>query len=164
MNDYLSKSGFLRTSRNFPTEALQLSIELNRSYVDIAHNVNARVIGFFTVNRSTVTGENWYIEKNQKQQTLRQVYTFGPIAPGTELDIPHGIKNFDQFTRIYGTVVTTTPGDYRPLPYIDPGSLTTGMTVLVGIVATVPSIRIVLGATALPVSKGLVVLEWLALP
>lgn len=164
MNDFLSNSGYLRTAKSFPTEPHQLSVEINRSYVDIAHTVNNRIIGFFTVNRSTATGESWYIFKNQKQQTLRQVYTFGAIAPGTELDIPHGLTNFDQFTKIYGTVVTTTPGDYRPLPYIDPATLSTGMALLVGIVGGVPSIRIVLGATALPVSKGLVVLEWLANP
>ena len=76
------------------------------------------------------------------------------------MDIPHGILNFTQFTKIYGTAITTAP-DYRPLPYIDPGLITTGMALLVGTVAGKGAIRIVLGATAQPVVSGIVIFEWL---
>jgi len=164
VNNVINQTPYLRTSRNFPNEINQLTVEINRTYVDIANAVNQRTISLFPTNRPAVTGENFYFDKNLRQQTLRQLYTFGAIAPGTELDIPHGITKLDQFSRIYGTVVTSNTGDYRPLPYIDPITLTTGMALLVGIVAGVPSIRIVLGATALPVVKGLVVLEWLSEP
>jgi len=44
MNDVLSKSGFLRTTRTFPEDLHQLCVEVNRSYVDIAHNVNSQQI------------------------------------------------------------------------------------------------------------------------
>lgn len=156
---------FLRTTRNFPAEINQLVVQCNKSYVDIANYVNQRVIGLFPNRVSAVTGESWYLSQNQRQQTIRQVYTFGAIAAGTELDIPVGNINFTQFTRIYGTVITNAP-DYRPLPYLDPINLTTGMTLLVGTVAIagVPTlcIRIVLGATAQPVTSGIVVLEWLS--
>ncbi len=162
MINIANKTPYLRTSRNFPDNINLLAIEVNRTYVDVAAAVNQRTIGIFPTNRPAVTGESFYYDKNEKQQTLRQLYTFGAIASGTELDIPHGITNLNQFSKIYGTVVTNVAGDYRPLPYIDPGSLTTGMAVLVGIVAGVPSIRIILGTTAVPVVRGLVVLEWLS--
>jgi len=157
-----NQTPYLRTSRNFPHDLALLAVEVTRTYIDVASAVNQRTIGIFPTNRPAVTGESFYFDKNAKQQTLRQLYVFGAIAAGTELDIPHGITNLDQFSRIYGTVVTNIPGDYRPLPYIDPGLLTNGMTVLVGIVAGVPSIRIILGATAIPVVKGLIVLEWIS--
>lgn len=153
-------SPFLRTSRSFPKEVDQLSVEVNKSYLDIANCVNSRIISIFPTNRPIVTGESWYIKNNQKQQTFRQVYPFGAIAPGTELDIPHGITNFVQFTKIYGTVITNVP-DYRPLPYVDPITLTTSMTILVGTVAGIGQIRIVLGTTAPAVISGIAVLEWI---
>lgn len=151
---------FLRTSRNFPEDPHSLSLELSKSYIDIANSVNSRIIGIFPNNIPAITGESWYFS-NRRQQTLRKVYNFGSIAAGTELDIPVNIQNFTSFTRIYGTVITTAL-DYRPLPYIDPGVLTTGMALLVGPVAGVISIRIVLGATAVPISTGIVILEWLS--
>lgn len=153
---------YLRTSRQFPEDLKQLSIEVNKSYIDTATAVNNRTIGIFPTNRPAITGESWYFS-SQRQQTLRQIYPFGAIAAGTELDIPHGLDldNVVRFTRIYATVTTTTP-DYRPIPYIDPAVLTTGMTILVGPVAGVSCIRIVLGATAVPVTSGVAVLEWLS--
>jgi len=156
-----SRGNFLITSREFPEDTGRLTLELDKSYVDIANAVNARIIGQFPTTRPIVTGESWFLRQNQRQQTFRQVYTFGAIAPGTELDIPTGITSFTQFTRIYGSVITNSP-DWRPLPYIDPNTLAVGMALLVGTVAGKQQIRVVLGAAALPVTSGLVVLEWLS--
>lgn len=161
MNNNVSQSPYLRTSRQFPEDLKNLSIEVNRSYVDTANAVNNRTISIFPTNRSVVTGESWFLSSNQRQQTLRQVYSFGAIAAGAELDIPIGITNFVSFTRIYGTVITDII-DYRPLPYVDPTTLTTSMTILVGIVAGIQQIRIVLGATSPNVTSGIAVLEYLS--
>ena len=158
---------YLRTSRNFPQEAQPLAVEVNRSYIDIANKVNYRTIGIFPSNVPAITGESWFIN-NQRQQTLRQIYSFGSISPGTELDIPTNINpsNIVQFTRIYGTVITSGGAfgnpDYRPLPYIDPNALNVGMAILVGTISGQQQIRIVLGAAALQVSSGIAVLEWLS--
>jgi hypothetical protein len=133
---------------------------MNKTYIDIANAVNNRTISIFPANRSAITGESWFI-KNQRQQSFRQIYPFGAISAGSELDIPIDISNFTMFTRIYGTVITTTP-DYRPLPYTDPTTSTTGMALLVGPIMGILNIRIVLGATAQPVTSGNVVLEWLS--
>lgn len=152
----VNQVAYLKTSRVFPEESHQLSVEINKCYVDIANAVNARTIGIFPVNRPAITGESWFLT-GQRQQTLRQVYSFGAIPPGTNFTIPHGIKNIVQFTAIYGTCVTTTV-DYRPLPYIDPITLTTGVALLVN----TTDIRIVTGATAVPITQGVVILEWLS--
>jgi hypothetical protein len=154
---------YLPRQRNFPSNNPEgLALEIDKAYVDIAARVNVKTNGLFAVNYQVTTGEQWYLNgQPKKQQTLRRVYSFGAIAAGTELDIPIGITGYTQFTRIYGTVITTMP-DYRPLPYVDPITLTTGMGVLVGPVAGVQSIRIVVGATAPSVTSGLVVLEWLS--
>ncbi len=152
---------YLRTSRDFSNDPQRLSGELYKSYIDTALAVNSRTIGIFPTRRSVATGESWFIDNNNKQQTFRQVYRFGAIAPGTELDIPHGIRNFTEFTKIYGTVITNIP-DYRPLPYAEPNLVTNQMTILVGTIGGVDVIRIVLGATAVPVIQGLAILEWLS--
>lgn len=93
-----NQTSFLRTSREFPLESQPLSVELNKSYIDIAIAVNSRVIGIFPTNRAAITGESWFLT-NQKQQTLRQIYPF--TAAG---NIAHGINTATifGFTRIYG--------------------------------------------------------------
>jgi hypothetical protein len=160
MNNNLLQVPFLISSRDFPEDPKRLTAVLGRSYLDIANAVNNRTISVFPTSKPAQTGETWMLDQNNRFQTLRQVYSFGAIAAGANLDIPHGLTNLTQFTRIWGTVVTTAV-DYRPLPYIDPASLTTGMTILVGTVLGVPVIRIALGATAVPVTRGLAILEYL---
>lgn len=152
---------FLRTSNIFPrTNVGDLAFEMSKAFIDIANAVNNRTISIFTTNKQSETGESWYYFQNRRKQTLRKLYRFDAIAPGTELDIPIDIPSFTEFTRIWGTVVTDIP-DYRPLPYVDPVVLTTGMGLLVGPIAGVNNVRIILGATAQPVVRGFVVLEWL---
>jgi hypothetical protein len=166
-NTIFNQNAFLRTQVAFPTDMDELVLELDKGWVDTASAINNRIISLFATNKSVITGESWFIFQSRKQQTLRRVYTFGPIPPatdipaGTEVDIPINIPNFTQFTRIWGTVVTTAI-DWRPLPYVDPFLVTTGMALLVGPIAGINNIRIVLGATAQPVTSGLVVLEWLS--
>lgn len=152
-------SPFLRTSREFPEDIHQLSIETNKSYVDVASAVNARTIGLFPVNIPAVTGESWFLS-NRRQQTLRQTYIIGAIAAGGTQNIPTGITTFSQFSRIYGTVVTNVV-DYRPLPYVDSATVTNQISVTVALVGGVQNIIIQVGATSPPVTGGIVVLEWL---
>jgi hypothetical protein len=170
---------YLRTTREFPENIQKLCVQVNKSYIDIANAVNNRTISIFPTTRPAITGESWFINQNQRQQTLRQIYSFGAIAAGAELDIPTGNRintttgipiDITAFTRIYGTVITTTGSngqpDYRPLPYVDPNSLTTSMAILVGNVVisgvVTQCIRIVLGPTAVPVTSGIAVIEWLS--
>ena len=50
-SNLINQVAYLRTSREFPEELHQLTVEINKTYVDIANAVNARVIGLFPTNR-----------------------------------------------------------------------------------------------------------------
>lgn len=144
---------FLRTSRSFPEESQALSVEISKTYVDIANCVNQRTIGLFPTNRPAITGNSWFI-MNQRQQTLRQIYPFtsaGNIAHGLNLSQIAG------FAAIYGTF--TDGSIYYPLPYVNVVDATNQVSVTV----TGTNIVIVAGGGSPPtISKGFVVLEWIA--
>jgi hypothetical protein len=91
---------YLRTTRSFPLESENLSLEMNKSYVDVANAVNSRTIGLYPVNTSAISGEQWFITSNQKQQGLRQVYTSGSTG-----SVPHGLnlQFIDRFTKCQGS-------------------------------------------------------------
>ena len=144
---------FLRTSRSFPMEAQPLSVEINKSYVDIANSVNARTIGQFTTNRPVPSGESWFL-RNQRQQGLRQAWEF----TGSNLSINHGINIsfIYAFTKIYGTFTDGT--NWYPLPYVD----TTDVINQVSVEVTPTQIVITAGGGAPTISTGIVVLEWIS--
>lgn len=157
MNDIINKGAYLRTSRNFPEDPKLLQSEINRSYVDIARNVNNRTIGFFTVNRSMVNGEQWFITSNERQQAFRQVYQWND----SNLTITHGINFFSltNFIRIWGTFFDGT--FWQTLPYVDVIAANNQINVKLD----KTNIRITKGGGSPPTcSNGLVVLEWLANP
>lgn len=157
MNDVINRGAFLRTSRNFPEDAKLLSSEVNRSYVDIARNVNNRTIGFFTVNKSMVNGEQWFITQNERQQGLRQVYQWSD----SNLTIAHGINflSLTNFTRIWGTFFDGT--NWQTLPYVDVTSANNQINVKVNST----NIVITKGVGTPPACKnGLVILEFISNP
>lgn len=155
MTNYLQQSPYLRQQRNFPNDNIQaLTVEIDRSYIDIASKINARTIGLFAIGNAMVTGEQWYLNGMPRQQTLRQLYTF--TAAG---NIAHGI-NLTQiagFTKIYGTVQDNS-GNWYPLPLVDAVSATNQISLHV----TSTNIVITAGATAITIVSGFVVLEWLS--
>lgn len=163
MNGNLQITPYLRNQRQFPNDDLrELSNQCDHTYIDIAQKVNIRTIGLFASGFQIVTGERWYLQgQSQVQQTLRQLYPFGAVAAGTELDIPTGITNLVEFTRIYGTCITDVP-DYRPLPFSDQGSATNNINILVATVAGTLQIRILPGSTGANIVSGNIVLEWLS--
>lgn len=142
---------FLRTSREFPEEIHQLSVEVNKSYVDIAQAVNNRIISIFPVNRSAITGENWFLT-NQKRQTLRQVYTFtstASIAHGITLsrvNITRAYGEFTDGTNWYGAIFGSNVAIAGQLSfYLDP-----------------TNIVFVVGAGSPAVISGIIVIEWMS--
>lgn len=156
MNDVIS-GAYLRTSRQFPDDAKGLQSEINRSYVDIARNVNNRTIGFFPVTRSVNSGEQWFITKNMSQQGLRQVYQWSD----TNLTIAHGINFFSltNFVRIWGTFFDGTY--WQTLPYVDVLNVTNQINVKLD----KNNIYITKGAGSPPAcNNGLVILEWIGNP
>lgn len=155
MNNVINQVPYLRTSRNFPEELHQLTVEVNKSYVDIANAVNNRTISIFPTTRPAVGGESWFILNNQRQQNFRQIYVF--TATG---NIPHGI-NFNSvsyFTKCSGSF-TDGINWY--------GAIFTSNTAIVGQVSfyvTPTNIVILAGAGAPTISTGLIVLEWISNP
>ncbi len=147
---------FLRVQRNFPNNDVKtLSVENDRAYIDIASKVNDRTIGLFAAGVAAITGEQWFLSGSaQQQQTFRQAYPFTSTAA-----INHGIdtSNITYITRMYGQ-------------YLDAGGNWDGLiaatpTAIVGQISfylTPTQIIFVSGAGAPTVSRGIIVLEWLA--
>ncbi len=151
----VNQVAFLRTSRSFPEESQPLSVEIDRAYIDIANSVNTRIIGIFSTNRSSQTGESWWINKNQRQQTLRQVYLFTSTSA-----IDHNINVLDpnQFTRCWGSYTEGT----------NSFGLIWGTSVAINgqisFYVTSTQIVFVLGSGAPVLTNGKITLEWLSSP
>lgn len=144
---------FLRTSREFPENPQRLIIELTKSYIDTANAMNVRTIGIHPTNNPAVTGESFFLTANQKQQTLRQVYTFTTTA-----NLPHGIANVTagQFTKCSGSYTdgTNTYG----IPFATSVAVAGIITFFIG----PTNIRFLVGAGAPALTSGRIILEWLA--
>ena len=152
-SNIINQVAYLRTTREFPNDLQNLIVEISRGYEDTASAVNSRVIGIFSINQPAITGESWFVSRNGRQQTLRQVYTF--TATGS---IPHNINinSIDGFTRIYGTATNGTI--WFLLPYVD--ITATANQIQITIDST--NINIISGGGAPVITKGFIVLEWLA--
>lgn len=159
MNNIVNQTPFLRTSRSFPSDSKTLSVELSKSYVDIANTINQRTIGIFTVNRPAVNGESFFIFQNQKQQVLRQVYLFDDtMLSGSTISINHGINIRDvfYFKPVLGEFYDGT--NWQNLPYVDVVNATNQINVMI----SSTQIIITKGAGTPPtIDKGLVILEWI---
>lgn len=144
---------YLRTTREFPDQPYELSVEINKAYVDTSAAVNVRTIGIHPVNKAAITGESFYLVNNQKQQTLRQVYTFTTTAA-----ITHGIKFVvaGQFTKCTGSYTdgTNTYGLFFATSVAIAGQIT--------FYVTATQIIIVVGGGAPALTSGRIILEWLS--
>ena len=149
----INQVAYLRTSRSFPEDLHQIAVECNKCYVDVANAVNARTIGLYPATRPAITGNSYFID-NQRQQSIRQIYTFTNAG-----SIPHGINTTSiwGFTAIYGTFTNGT--NFYPLPYVDVVLATNQINVIVD----PTNIVITAGAGAPVITKGIVILEWLSL-
>lgn len=150
-----NRSPYLRTSREFPSDPQALSVELSKTYLDIANIVNARTIGTFATV-PIVTGNVWFFSgSSTKQQTIRQTYNFTATT-----SINHTIKNVipGQFIFCFGSYTdgTNTYG------------LIYGTSVAVaGVIqfyVTSTQIVFVVGAGAPALTSGKICLEWTTLP
>jgi len=152
MNNIVNQMPYLRTSRSFPTIINELVVELNKAYVDTANVVNQRTIGLFSINRPALTGESWFFDRNEKQQTFRQVYTFTTLAA-----INHGIivNTPGQFTRCFGSY-TDGANNYN-LPWSTNIAIAGQITFYV-----TPTQIIFLNGGAPALASGRLVLEWLS--
>lgn len=146
---------YLRTSRDFPTEIEQLTVEINKAYVDTANAVNNRIISLFPTTRPAINGESWFITNNQRQQGFRQVYAFTTTA-----NIAHGINfvNVERFTRNYGEFTDGTNWY---------GLINGSNVAIAGQISfyvTPTNIVFLTGGGAPALTKGNIVLEWISQP
>ncbi len=150
------QSTFLRTSREFPAELETLSFEVDKSYLDIANAVNNRIIGTFPINRSVVTGESWFVQRNQRQQSFRQVYTF---TSTTTFPIAHGLNfsSIERFTRLWGTFTDAAGNWYGII-----GASSVAIAGQLSFYVTPTNIVFLSGAGVPVMVRGSVVLEWLS--
>lgn len=153
MNNIVNQVAYLRTSREYPEDLHQLTVEVNKSYVDIANAVNNRTISIFPTNRPALTGESWFLSSNQRQQTFRQVYVFTSTS-----SINHGISVLDpnQFTRCFGSFTdgTNSYGLFFASSTAISGQITFYLTST--------QIVFVVDAGAPSLTAGRITLEWLS--
>lgn len=142
---------YLRTSREFPESMQQLTVEVNKSYIDTAAAINNRTIAIFPTLKPAINGESWFLTNNQKQQALRQVYMFTTTA-----NIPHNVMVTDplQFVRGFGTYTDGT--NSYGLIY---GS-NVAIAGQISFYVTSSNIVFLVGGGAPAITRGLVVLEW----
>ena len=155
MNNITNQSPYIRTSREFPEDLRQLTVEINKCYIDIASSINNRTIGLYSGRVASITGNAYYITNNQKQQSLRQVYTFTSTA-----NIPHGIKFTDitQIAIMYGTYFNSTNNEYYGLI---PGT-SVAITGQISFYLTSTNIVFVVDGAAPALNSGIITLEWIS--
>lgn len=148
---------FLQTSLYFPEEFEEFRVKFLEVFKDISSTTNIREIGVYD-RLEFLAGQQWFNATNsqQKRSAFRRVYSFGNIATGATLNIPHLLTNFTEFTHIRGTCITDVV-DYRPIPY----SSVTAANQQIEINVTATNIVIINGAAAPNITSGTVVLEFL---
>lgn len=152
-----NQTPYLITTRNFPEDLKGLTVEMGRTYIDIANSVNQRTVGVFSNTHQVITGESWFTRGgNQKQQALRRVY---PFVAADLPNIPHQItiSQISGFIRIWGTFVDAG-GIWYPLPFVSATAAANQVQVLVNSTNIVVTVG---GGAPAPV-RGFVILEWLS--
>lgn len=151
-SNFANQTPYLRTSREFPENLQALSVEITKSYIDIANCVNNRTISIFNKGRPVINGESWFLTSN-RQQAIRQVYTFtaaGNIAHGinwgsVSFISPLSYGSYTDGTNYYGvTFNTQTPAASQVVFYV-----------------TSTNIVVVRDGAAPAISSGIIVLEWI---
>lgn len=162
INSITNQVAFLRTSRLFPEDLRQLSVESNKSYLDVASAVNLRTIGIYPVNTSAITGNSYYLT-NQRQQSLRRVYTFGPST--ADINLGFKLNNISKFVQMSGVYTdgTATYGLISGTSVAIPGQILFYITVN-GASTTSDVIKIVVDAGAPILQNGTIILEWISQP
>lgn len=149
-----NQAPFLRTTRTFPQDSSQaLSVEIDRSYIDIANAVNNRTISIYSTDKPMVNGESWFLDGgNSRRQALRKVYSITSLV-----SFSHGINFSDVyfFSDIRGIGFDGT--NYYPIPFVDGSTTTTN----VGIYVNPTDVIVLLGATPPGFVSGIIILEWI---
>jgi hypothetical protein len=154
INRVVNRVPFLRTSREFPEDMHMLTVQMNKSWIDLATAVNDRIIGIFPSNAPAITGETWY-PTSRAQQTFRKIF---PITSTTT--IPHELDHFygsiSYFTRSWGQFTDGTNW------YGIIGGTNVAIAGQVSIYVDPLNINILVGAGAPALTKGIIILEYMS--
>ena len=127
-------------------------------YRKVALKVNAKERALYPLGLEILNDQQFFTAGDSRtfRSVFRKVFSFGAIAAGGVLVIPHQIDVFTELTRIYGTAITNVV-DYRPIPYVSVAAANQGIQVE----ATAANVTITNGAAAAPITSGIIVLEFL---
>lgn len=153
-NTTINPSAFLPNTKKFPNDINYLTLELDKNYLDTATAVNNRTIGLFPTIKPAFTGESWYFNNNQKQQGLRQVYTFTSTT-----SIDHNIDfNNATFTKCEGSFTDGT--NWYGISFASNVAVAGQITFYL----TSTQIVFLTGAGAPTLTSGLLIIEWVSVP
>jgi len=149
----VNQVSYLRTTRSFPEDPKALGVELSKSYLDTATAINTRTIGIYSKGQAAVNGEQWFVNGSQKQQALRQIYSF--TAAG---NIAHGLNfaNLTQFTKCSGSYTDGT--NWYGVIFGTSVAIAGELSFYI----TPTNIVVLAGAGSPAISSGTIVLEWLS--
>ena len=156
MKTNILQTSFLRVQRQFPDDDLKdLANQIDHAYIDIAQNVNQRILGNYPQNFLSITGEKWYFSGNDKpQQSLRQVFPFTAIG-----NINHNL-NWDAVSIISPKSCGTFTDSINWYGAIYGSSV--ALAGQVSFYVTPSQIVILSGAGAPAITNGLIVLEYIS--
>ena len=131
---------------------------MTNEYRKLSKKVNEKERGFYPQELEILNDQRFFTigDPQNYRSVFRKVFSFGAIAPGAALNIAHGIAGITDFTRLYGTIITSVP-DNRPLPYVDTILIANQVSLLRNGI----NIVITNGAAAPNIISGIVVCEYL---
>lgn len=160
MNNITNQVAFLRTSREFPEDLHQMSVESNKAYVDVANAVNSRTIGLYPANVSAITGNSFFLT-NRRQQSLRQIYSF---TSTTNIKLGFKLDNFSRVVFMSGTYTDGT-NTYGLIP-ASTVSITGQISFYLLATSDPKSDEIAFVVDASPstptLTSGIIIIEWLS--
>jgi hypothetical protein len=160
INSVVNNVPYLRTTREFPLDPNKLTQEVSKSYLDIANAVNSRTIGIYPKNKPSITGNNYFLNSG-RQQSLRQVYTFGAIANGSTIDLGFKLASINQIILMYGTYLSGT--SYFGLIPADTTAITGQISFYIAVNGSSTSSDVITFVVDAPsITSGSIVVEWIA--
>lgn len=163
----VNEVAFLRTTRNFPEDISQLTLEINKAYVDTANVVNSRTIGLYPTNRPAINGENWFLQGNKRQQGFRQVYNLtSAVVNNYTINLGFKLSSISQISlRSYGAFTDGT--NWYGLIFGSNVAIAGQISFYVSLNAgstTSDQITFKVGAGAPAITSGIVDIEWISNP
>ena len=155
-SDEALQSNQLPISFEFPLEQDEFRNTVDNTYKRIANSVNTKVGGLYPLQeiaafKQYYTANDPFVFRN----VYRKIFSFGAIAAGATLLIPHGITTFTEMTVIEGHCITDII-DYRPIPYVSNANVNQQISIRV----TSTDIVIVNGSGAPNITQGTAILEY----